>query len=75
MVGTIKLWDAERRAQRLTLLTPERIDDINHKEMQRVLKLESFFRSLGLDYLIVRQEREVYPQLAKLKGLRRRRRS
>ena len=73
--GTIKLWDPERHTQRLTLLSPERIDNINHKEMERVHKLESFFRSLGLDSLTVRHERDVYPQLAKLKGLRRRRRS
>ncbi|MGK0297691.1 MAG: hypothetical protein ACI9XC_001307 [Gammaproteobacteria bacterium] len=75
VMGSIKLWDPVRQTQRLTFLTPKRIDNINQKEMDRVLKLESFFRSLGLDYLIVRHERDVYPQLAKLKGLRRRRRS
>jgi len=74
-MGSIKLWDPERKAQRLTFLSPKRIDDINKQEMNRVLKLESFFRSLGLDYLIVRQQRDIYPQLTKLKGLRRRRRS
>lgn len=75
VTGAIKLWDPERRAQRLTFLTPPRIDRINEREMKRVLKLESFFRSLGLDYLILRHERDVYPQLSKLTGLRRRRRS
>jgi uncharacterized protein (DUF58 family) len=75
VMGSIKLWDPERQKQRLTFLTPKRIDNINEQERSRVLKLESFFRSLSLDYLIVRNERDVYPQLAKLKGLRRRRRS
>jgi hypothetical protein len=74
-VGSVKLWDPERQKQRLTYLTPSRIEKINEREMQRVLKVESFFRSLGLDYLIIRNERDVYPQLAKLKGLRRRRKS
>ncbi|MGY8814380.1 MAG: DUF58 domain-containing protein [Gammaproteobacteria bacterium] len=75
VMGSVKLWDPVRQKQRLTFLTPKRIDNINQKEMDRVIKLENFFRSLGLDYLIVRHERDVYPQLAKLKGLRRRRRS
>jgi uncharacterized protein (DUF58 family) len=75
IVGSVKLWDPERQKQRLTYLTPSRIEKINEREMQRVLKVESFFRSLGLDYLIIRNERDVYPQLAKLKGLRRRRKS
>ncbi len=71
----MKLWDPERQTQHMTYLTPARIDRINEKERKRVLKLESFFRSLGLDYLIMRHERDVYPQLAKLTGLRRRRKS
>ena len=75
VLGSIKLWDPERQKQQLTFLSPKRIEKINNKEMDRVRKLENFFRSLGLDYLIVRNERDVYPQLAKLKGLRRRRRS
>lgn len=75
IVGSVKLWDPERQKQRLIYLTPSRIERINEKEMQRVLKVENFFRSLGLDYLIVRHERDVYPQLSKLTGLRRRRKS
>ena len=75
VMGAMKLWDPERHSQHMTYLTPSRIDRINEKEMKRVLKLESFFRSLGLDYLIMRHERDVYPQLAKLTGLRRRRKS
>lgn len=75
VIGAIKLWDPERQTQRLTLLTPSRVDRINEKERQRVERLEAFFRKLGLDYLILRQERDVYPQLARLTGLRRRRKS
>lgn len=75
VIGMVKLWDPERNTQRMTLLTPGRIDSINEKERQRVEKLEAFFRKLGLDYLLLRQERDVYPQLARLTGLRRKRRS
>lgn len=75
VIGMVKLWDPERKIQRMTLLTPGRIDHINEKEKQRVDKLESFFRRLGLDYLLLRQERDVYPQLARLTGLRRKRKA
>ena len=75
VIGMVKLWDPERKAQRMTLLTPGRIDSINEKERQRVDRLESFFRRLGMDYLILRQERDVYPQLARLTGLRRKRKA
>jgi uncharacterized protein (DUF58 family) len=73
--GTVKLWDPERQVQRLTLLTPSRVARINAQEKARVEKVKGFFRKLGLDYLVLRQERDVYPQLARLTGLRRRRRS
>jgi len=73
VIGMVKLWDPERKVQRMTLLTPGRIDNINEKEKQRVDKLEVFFRRLGLDYLLLRQERDVYPQLARLTALRRKR--
>ncbi len=73
VLGMVKLWDPERNTQRMTLLTPGRIDRINEKERLRVDRLESFFRKLGLDYLMLRQERDVYPQLARLTGLRRKR--
>jgi hypothetical protein len=72
--GTIKLWDAERRQQRLTLLTPLRIDRINDEERHRVEALENLFRSLGLDFMTLRHERDVYPSLARLARMRRRRR-
>ena len=73
VLGMVKLWDPERNTQRMTLLTPGRIDRINEKERLRVDRLESFFRKLGVDYLLLRQERDVYPQLARLTGLRRKR--
>jgi len=73
VLGMVKLWDPERGTQRMTLLTPGRIDRINEKERLRVDRLESFFRKLGVDYLLLRQERDVYPQLARLTGLRRKR--
>jgi len=75
MQGMCKLWDPERQKQRLTLLTPARIDAINTREKQRVEQLEGFFRKLGLDVLVMLQERDVYSQLARLTGLRRRRKS
>lgn len=73
ITGSIKLWDPERHKQRLTLLTPSRIDNINERERQRVLSLERLFRALGLDYLIFKSERDVYPQLARLAKMRKRR--
>lgn len=73
--GTIKLWDSERQRQRLTLLTPSRVRRINAEEAQRVADLEHLFRSLGLDHLAIRREREVYPALAQLAKIRRKRRS
>jgi uncharacterized protein (DUF58 family) len=72
--GTIKLWDPERQQQRLTLLTPSRIDRINARERQRVDALENLFRGLGLDFMTLRHERDVYPSLARLARMRRRRR-
>jgi len=69
--GTVKLWDPERQAQRLTLLTPSRIERINQEEKERVAKVQNFFRKVGLSCLILRQERDVYPQLARLTSLRR----
>jgi len=73
--GSIRLWDAERRAHRLTLLTPSRIEKINATEAQRVATLEKIFRRLGMDHLVLRHEEDVYPELAKLAKWRRSRRS
>ena len=72
--GTIRLWDAERRQHRLTLLTSSRIADINAAERARVEMLQARFRKLGLDHLVLRRELDVYPEFARLARWRRRRR-
>ncbi len=72
--GAIRLWDAERRQHRLTLMTSSRIAAINAAERARVEALQSLFRRLGLDHLVLRRELDVYPELAKLARWRRRRR-
>lgn len=74
-IGAIRLWDAEQRAHRLTLLTASRIAAINAAEQARVEALQELFRGLGLDYLVLRRELDVYPELAKLAHWRRRRRN
>lgn len=74
-IGAIRLWDAEREQQRLTLLTPRRIAAINSAERERVAGLERLFRRAGLDCLVLRREHDVYPELVRLAGWRRRRRS
>ena len=73
--GAIRLWDAERRQHRLTLLTSSRISAINAAERARVELLQVLFRRLGLDHLVLRRELDVYPELAKLARWRRRRRN
>lgn len=73
--GSIKLWDPERRSQRLTLLSGARIDRINQLERRRVKAVEALFRALGLDYLILREQREVYSKLSQLARARRGRRA
>ena len=73
--GAIRLWDAERGEQRLTLLTASRIAAINSVERERVEALQDRFRGLGLDHLVLRRELDVYPELAKLAQWRRRRRN
>ncbi len=72
--GSIRLWDAERRRHRLTLLSPARIAAINAEERQRVARLERLFRSLRLDFIVLNRERDVYPELARLARWRRKRR-
>jgi|GEM_PF-4601532 len=71
ITGAVKLWDPERRAQRLTLLSTTRIDEINAREKRRVEGLQSLFRSLALDFLTLKSERDVYPQLVQLSRMRR----
>lgn len=72
-LGQVKLWDPERNRQRLTLLTPARARRINREERQRVEDLVRMFRSLGLDCLVLRDETDVYPALAALARVRRKR--
>ena len=72
--GAIRLWDAERRQRRLTLLTSSRIAAINAAERARVEKLRALFRRLGVDHLVLRRELDVYPELARLARWRRKRR-
>jgi uncharacterized protein (DUF58 family) len=74
-VGAIRLWDAERGEHRLTLLTPRRIAAINAAERDRVAALQGLFRRAGLDCLVLRREQDVYPELVRLAGWRRRRRN
>ena len=73
--GSIRLWDAEQQRHRLTLLTPSRIAAINAKERERVAFLQRLFRRLGLDHLVLTDEHDVYPELARLARWRRRRRA
>ena len=73
--GAIRLWDVERRQNRVTLLTSSRIYAINAAERARVEKLQVLFRRLGLDHLVLRRDLDVYPELAKLARWRRRRRN
>ncbi len=73
--GSIRLWDAEEQRSRLTLLTPSRIAAINAAERERVAGLQRLFRRLGLDHLVLNDEHDVYPELARLARWRRRRRA
>ncbi len=73
--GAIRLFDAERGADRLTLLTPGRIRAINAAERGRVAELRKTFRRAGLDHLVLAREHDVYPELARLATWRRKRRS
>jgi len=73
--GAIRLWDVERRQNRVTLLTSSRVAAINAAERARVEKLQVLFRRLCLDHLVLRRKLDVYPELAKLARWRRRRRN
>ena len=72
--GSIKLGDPETDRHRLVLLTPARARLINGEEAARASELERMFKSIGLDPLVLRNEQDVYPALAALSRLRRRRR-
>lgn len=69
--GMMKLWDPERRARRLAWFSSDRVNQINQEEKQRVASLTQKFRSVGLDYLVISSQREIYPQLAQLARQRR----
>lgn len=71
--GLVKLCDAERPARRLACFTPDRVRRINHEERSRVASLVRHFRSTGLDSMLIAHQRDVYPQLARLARVRRRR--
>lgn len=72
--GAMKLVDAESSSRRLTWLSRRGISRINHDEADRVRSLVTLFRSVGLDCLIVRRQRDVYPGLVELARTRRSRR-
>jgi Mg-chelatase subunit ChlD len=69
--GVMKLWDPERRCRRLVRLSKDRIRSINEKERARISTLAGRFRSAGLDTMILSNQRQIYPQLAKLARTRR----
>lgn len=71
--GLVKLFDAERSARRLAWLTRARIRRINREERSRVASLMRHFRSAGLDCITLTHQRDIYPQLARLARVRRRR--
>lgn len=71
--GLVKLCDAERPARRLIWFTRDRVRRINREERSRVMSLVRHFRSAGLDCMTVTHQREIYPQLARLARVRRRR--
>lgn len=69
--GVVKLWDPERQRRRLTILTAERMRRINQHERDRVEALAHEFRSAGIDYLVLDDPQQVYPELARLARVRR----
>ncbi len=71
--GLVKLCDAERPARRLAWFTRDRVRRINHEESLRVASLDRQFRSVGLDCMTIAHQRDIYPQLARLARVRRRR--
>ena len=73
--GMLKVWDPERRVRRLTWFSPARIKKINVEERDRVSEMINTFRSVGLDYLVISDQKQIYPQLAQLARTRRRRKN
>ena len=71
--GLLKLCDAEHPGRRLAWFTRDRVRRINHEERLRVASLVRHFRSAGLDCMTIANQRDIYPQLAGLARVRRRR--
>lgn len=71
--GLMKVCDAERPARRLTRFSREKVRRINLEERARVTSLVRRFRAAHLDCMTVVHQRDIYPQLAALARVRRRR--
>jgi uncharacterized protein (DUF58 family) len=73
--GMLKVWDPERQTRRLTWFSSSRVRKINLEEKQRVEALKNTFRSVGMDCMVINNQRNIYPQLAQLARTRRRRKN
>ena len=73
--GLMKVVDAEHPGQRLTRFSREKVRRINLEERARVTSLVRRFRAARLDFMTVVRQRDIYPQLAALARVRRRRKS
>ncbi len=73
--GMLKIWDPERQARRMTWFSNSRMKQINREERERVSDLVNTFRNAHLDYLVISNQRQIYPQLAQLARIRRRRKN
>jgi len=73
--GMLKVWDPERQTRRLTWFSSSRVKKINIEEKQRVEALKNTFRSVGIDCMVINNQRNIYPQLAQLARTRRRRKN
>ena len=73
--GMLKVWDPERQTRKLTWFSSSRVRKINNEEKQRVESLKNTFRSVGMDYMVINNQRNIYPQLAQLARIRRRRKN
>jgi uncharacterized protein (DUF58 family) len=71
--GLIKVCDAERPARRLVRFSREKVRRINQEERTRVAALVRRFRAARLDCMNIAHQRDIYPQLAALARVRRRR--
>jgi uncharacterized protein (DUF58 family) len=71
--GLIKVCDSERPTQCLTRFSREKVRRINLEERARVTSLVRRFRAARLDCMSVVHQRDIYPQLAALARVRRRR--